>query len=68
MKMGDDAFNRQDIAAMNATHHPDMIAQVTGNEKPIYGRDAHAAAMAGMFRAFPDVHIHNRSGLVMATG
>ncbi len=59
MKKGDDAFNRQDIAAMNAAHHPDMIAHVTGNEKPINGRDAHAAAMAGMFRAFPDVHIHN---------
>ncbi len=59
MKKGDDAFNRHDIAAMNAAHHPDMIAHVTGNDKPIYGRAAHAAAMEGMFRAFPDVHVGN---------
>jgi len=35
MKKGDEAFNRHDIAAMNA------------------------AAMEGMFRAFPDVHVGN---------
>lgn len=59
MKEGDDAFNRRDVAAMNAAHHPDMIAHVTGSTEPIRGRDAHAAAMAGMFGAFPDVHVHN---------
>lgn len=59
MKEGDDAFNAQDFDAMNAAHHPDMIAHVTGNDKPIHGRAAHAAAMEGMFRAFPDVHVDN---------
>ncbi|MGI8713169.1 MAG: ester cyclase [Solirubrobacteraceae bacterium] len=59
MKQGDDAFNRRDRSAMNATHHPDMIAHITGSAEPIYGRDAHAAAMDGMFRAFPDVHVDN---------
>jgi ketosteroid isomerase-like protein len=59
MKKGDDAFNRQDIKAMNAAHHPEIIAHVTGNEQPIRGRAAHAAAMEGMFRAFPDIHIDN---------
>lgn len=59
MKEGDDAFNRQDITAMKAVHHPEMIARVTGNTEPIRGRDAHAAAMEGMFRAFPDVHVNN---------
>jgi len=58
MKQGDDAFNRQDIDAMNAVHHPDMTAHVTGSDT-IYGRPAHAAAMQGMFRAFPDVHVDN---------
>ena len=38
MKQGDDAFNARDFAAMNAMHHPDMIAYVTGNAEPIYGR------------------------------
>jgi ketosteroid isomerase-like protein len=59
MKRGDDAFNARDFAAMDATHHPDMVAHVTGSAEPIRGRAAHAAAMAGMFRAFPDVHVAN---------
>ncbi len=59
MKEGDDAFNSRDFAAMNVVHHPDMIAHVTGNAAPIYGRDAHAAAMGQFFAVFPDVHVHN---------
>lgn len=59
MKKGDDAFNSHDVEAMNAVHHPEMIAHVTGYDQPIVGREAHAAAMQGMFRAFPDVHVHN---------
>jgi SnoaL-like polyketide cyclase len=59
MKKGDDAFNSRDVAAMNATHHPDMIAHVTGSAEPIRGRLAHAAMMEQMFRIFPDVHVHN---------
>ena len=59
MKKGDDAFNARDVAAMDAVHHPDMIAYVTGNAEPLYGRAAHAAAMAQFFRMFPDVHVAN---------
>ena len=59
MKQGDDAFNARDFAAMDEVHHPDMIAHVTGNAEPIYGRAAHAAAMRQMFRIFPDVHVYN---------
>jgi ketosteroid isomerase-like protein len=59
MKKGDDAFNARDFDAMNAVHHPDMIAHVTGNAAPIYGRDAHAASMGQFFGMFPDVHVHN---------
>lgn len=58
MRKGDDAFNRQDIAAMNAGRHPDMIAHVTGSDKPTYGRAAHAAVQQSTFRAFPNVHFH----------
>jgi ketosteroid isomerase-like protein len=57
MKQGDDAFNARDFAAMDAVHHPDMIAYVTGNAEPLYGRAAHAAAMEQFFRIFPDVHV-----------
>jgi ketosteroid isomerase-like protein len=59
MKEGDDAFNNRDFAAMNAVHHPDMVAHVAGSAEPIQGRTAHAAAMADMFRIFPDVHVSN---------
>jgi hypothetical protein len=59
MKQGDDAFNARDFAAMDAVHHPDMIAHITRNAEPIYGRTAHAAAMRQLFRIFPDIHVDN---------
>lgn len=59
MKKGDDAFNARDSAALDAIHHPDMIAYITGSAQPIYGRTAHATAMQQMLRAFPDVHVHS---------
>ncbi|RWB97236.1 MAG: DUF4440 domain-containing protein [Mesorhizobium sp.] len=59
MRKGDDAFNAHDFDAMKAVHHPDMIAYVTGNPQPLYGRDAHAAAMGQFFSIFPDVHVDN---------
>jgi hypothetical protein len=59
MKKGDDAFNARDFAGMDRVHHPDMIAHVTGNAQPIYGRAAHAEAMKQFFNLFPDVHVYN---------
>jgi hypothetical protein len=59
MKKGDDAFNSRDFAAMNAVHHPEMIAHITGSAEPIRGRAEHAATMEQMFRIFPDVQVHN---------
>ena len=59
MKKGDDGFNAHDFEAMNAVHHPDMIAHITGNAQPLYGRAAHAEAMKQFFRMFPDVHVDN---------
>lgn len=59
MKGGDDAFNSRDFAAMDAVHHADMIAYITGNAEPLYGRAAHAAAMKQMFSIFPDAHVDN---------
>jgi hypothetical protein len=57
MKKGDDAFNSRDLAAIDAVHHPDMIAYITGLAEPIYGRVAHAAAMAQTLGIFPDMHV-----------
>jgi len=64
MKKGDDAFNACDFAAMNAVHHPDMIAHITGNPQPLYGRAAHTVAMQQFFSIFPDVHVDNDPYLV----
>ena len=59
MKMGDDAFNARDFAAVDEVHHPDMVAHITGSPEPIYGRAAHAAAMQQMLRIFPDMHVYS---------
>ena len=64
MKQGDDVFNSRDVAAMNATHHPDMIAHVMGSAEPIRGRVAHAAMIQQMLRMFPDVHVDNDPYLI----
>lgn len=64
MRRGDEAFNARDIAAMEATHHPEMIAHVTGRTEPLRGRQAHTAAMKAMFSMFPDVHVDSDPYLV----
>ena len=53
MTKGDDAFNARDFEAVDAVHHPDMIAHITGSAEPIYGREAHAAAMQQFCGASP---------------
>jgi hypothetical protein len=58
MTKGDDLFNARDWQALDAVHHPDMIAHVTGSAEPIYGREAHAAAMQQLVRMFPDIRVH----------
>ncbi len=59
MKRGDEAFNDRDFAALDVVHHPDMIAFITGSAEPIYGREAHTAAMRQMLRIFPDLHVQS---------
>ena len=58
MTQGDDLFNARDWQALDVVHHPDMIAHVTGSAEPIYGREAHAAAMQQLVRMFPDIRVH----------
>jgi hypothetical protein len=59
MRKGDDAFNTRDRAGMDAMHHPDLVAHLTGSAEPLRGRSAHAAAMQQMVHSFPDVHVDN---------
>jgi ketosteroid isomerase-like protein len=57
MTKGDDAFNACDWEAVDAVHHPDMVAHITGLAEPIYGSEAHSAAMQQFLRSFPDMHV-----------
>jgi SnoaL-like polyketide cyclase len=58
MTRGDDLFNARDFAGLDGVHHPDMIAYVTGAAQPLYGRQAHSKAMAGLVSSFPDIRVH----------
>jgi ketosteroid isomerase-like protein len=57
MTKGDDAFNARDFEAVDDVHHPDMIAFITGLAEPVYGSEAHGAAMQQFLRSFPDMHV-----------
>jgi ketosteroid isomerase-like protein len=59
MKQGDDAFNARDFETVDALHHPDMVAHITGLPEPIYGREAHSVAMRNLLRMFPDMHVNS---------
>jgi SnoaL-like polyketide cyclase len=58
MTRGDDLFNGRDWRALEDVHHPEMIAFIPGSAEPIYGREAHGAAMQQLVRMFPDVRVH----------
>lgn len=57
MTQGDDAFNVRDWDAVDAVHHPDMVAHITGLAEPLYGSESHSAAMKQLLRSFPDMHV-----------
>jgi hypothetical protein len=58
MKKGDDAFNARDFATVDTVHHSDMIASITGLAEPVYGKQAHSAAMQQFLRIFPDMEVY----------
>ena len=58
MTKGDDAFNARDWEAVDTVHHADMVAHITGLAEPIYGSEAHSAAMRQFLQSFPDMHVN----------
>ena len=58
MAKGDELFNARDWEALEPIHHPDMIAHIPGSAEPIYGREAHGAAMKQLVRMFSDIRVH----------
>jgi len=68
MTKGDDAFNARDWDAVDTVHHPHMVAYVTGLAEPIYGSEAHSAAMRQFLRSFPDMHVNTPYPLRFGSG
>jgi hypothetical protein len=68
MTKGDDAFNARDFETLDVIHHPDMIAHIPGNAQPIYGREAHTAAMRQLVRIFPDIHVYTPYPIQFGSG
>ena len=68
MTNGDDAFNSRNWEAVAAVHHPDMVAYVTGLAEPIYGAEAHSAAMEQFLRSFPDMHVNTPYPIQFGSG
>jgi hypothetical protein len=68
MTKGDDAFNARDWEAVDTVHHPDMVAHITGLAEPIYGREAHSAAMQHFLRSFTDMHVNTPYPIQFGSG
>ena len=68
MAKGDDAFNARDWEAVDSVHHPDMIAYIPGSAEPIYGAEAHHAAMLQFLRIFPDMHVNTPYPIQFGSG
>ena len=68
MTKGDNAFNARDWETVDTVHHPDMVAYITGLAEPIYGSEAHSAAMQQFLRSFPDMHVNTPYPLRFGSG
>jgi hypothetical protein len=68
MTRGDDAFNARDWGAVDAVHHPDMVAHVTGLAEPVYGSKAHSEAMQQFLRSFVDMHVNTPYPIQFGSG
>ena len=68
MTKGDDAFNVRDWEAVDTVHHPDMVAHITGLAEPIYGSEAHSAAMRQFLQSFPDMHVNTPYPIQFGSG
>ena len=68
MRKGDEAFNARDFETVDTVHHPDMIAYIPGSAEPIYGSEAHSAAMQQFLRSFPDMHVNTPYPIQFGSG
>ena len=68
MAKGDNAFNARDFETVDSVHVPDMIAYIPGSAEPIYGSEAHSAAMQQFLRSFPDMHVNTPYPIQFGSG
>jgi hypothetical protein len=68
MTKGDETFNARDWGVVDTVHHPDMVAHITGLAEPIYGAQAHSAAMQQFVRSFPDMHVNTPYPIQFGSG
>jgi hypothetical protein len=68
MAKGDNAFNARDWETVDSVHHPEMIAYIPGSAEPIYGSEAHHAAMLQFLRSFPDMHVNTPYPIQFGSG
>ena len=68
MTKGDNAFNARDFETVDTVHHPDMIAYIPGSAEPIYGSEAHSAAMQQFLSTFPDMHVNTPYPIQFGSG
>ena len=68
MAKGDNAFNARDWEAVDSVHDPDMIAYIPGSAEPIYGSEAHHAAMLQFLQSFPDMHVNTPYPIQFGSG
>jgi hypothetical protein len=68
MAQGDNAFNARDWETVDSVHDPDMIAYIPGSAEPIYGSEAHHAAMLQFLSSFPDMHVNTPYPIQFGSG
>jgi steroid delta-isomerase-like uncharacterized protein len=59
-----DGLNRGDVSAADAAFAPDCVVHITGVAEPLRGVGAWKEFVAGLLRAFPDLHITIEDQLV----
>src|SRR5437660_3993248 len=68
MTKRDNALNARDWETVDRVHHPDMVAYIPGLAEPIYGSEAHSAAMQQFLRSFPDMHVNTPYPIQFGSG
>jgi steroid delta-isomerase-like uncharacterized protein len=59
-----EALNRGDVSSADAVFAPDCIVHITGIAEPLRGVGSFKDVVAGLLRAFPDIHFTIEDQLV----